>query len=406
MLNINGIVLNDNIEINNRVLFTSGIINANGNTVTLGSNVTVSPSSGGSTSYVNGEILKTMTSIGNDFTFPVGNAVHWRPATVNNISAGGLTWSVEYSQGSPTNVAVVDNITPTSSSIATVSDGEYWRITDDAGVAPVGTVSATVGLSWGLESDVSSVSSEREELEVMIWNDGTTSWDNLGGTTFSGGHTQSLGSFTATTSNNFSEQIFTLGSADVANALPITLESFTGYAKNRTHLLEWVTSSEINNDYFELQRSIDGLNYELLTIVEGAGTTSDRQSYSYEDISPVFGKNYYRLIQVDIDGKRHDEGNIVLLENSHQLKKMDYKLYPNPTSRFNINLEISSPDTDRDIMVSVYDMQGRSYYKKAFSTDQLNKPISLEISNQAQSGMYIMIVEQGDLIIQKKLLIQ
>ena len=85
---------------------------------------------------------------------------------------------------------------------------------------------------------------------------------------------------------------------------------------------------------------------------------------------------------------------------------MDYKLYPNPTSRFNINLEISSPDTDRDIMVSVYDMQGRSYYKKAFSTDQLNKPISLEISNQAQSGMYIMIVEQGDLIIQKKLLIQ
>jgi len=244
----------------------------------------------------------------------------------------------------------------------------------------------------------------------MIWNDGISSWDNLGGVNFlplvGVNHTQSRGRFVASIANTFSEQIFTLGSANVANALPITLESFTGYAENGVHYLEWVTSSEINNDYFELQRSIDGLNYEVLTTVEGAGTTTDRQSYSYIDVSPVFGKNYYRLVQVDIDGKRHDEGDIILLENTNQLEKMDYKLYPNPTDRFNINLEIGSPDTDRDITVSLYDLQGRRYYRAVISADQLNKPMSIEISNQAKSGMYIVIVEQGELVVQKKLLIQ
>lgn len=403
-----GVILNNNIEINNRLILDTGIIETNGNNVTLSSNITVLPTSGSSSSYISGKVLKTLTNIGDDFTFPIGSATLWRPASINSVSAGGLTWEAEYFQASPTTDPLVDNLTATTPSptIETVSNGEYWKISDDAGAVPPPGVTATVGLSWGVESDVSSVSSEREELEVMIWNDGLTSWDNLGGTTFSGGHTQSEGRFTASSTNTFSEQIFTLGSKDVANALPITLESFTGYAENARHYLEWVTSSEINNDYFELQRSIDGLNYEVLTTVEGAGTTSDRQSYSYIDSSPVFGKNYYRLVQIDIDGQRYDEGDIILLEKSSQLDKLDYKLYPNPTDRFNINLEIGSPDTDRDIIVSLYDLQGRRYYKEVHSADQLNRQLSIEISDQAKSGMYIVIVEQGELVIQKKLLIQ
>ena len=399
------------IEIANTLTLTDGVIETNGNQMELLSSAVVSPATGSSNSYIAGRLDKVISTSGTNFTFPIGCTDLWRPATVNNVSDGGLTWSAEYFKDIPTTDPLVDNTTPTSPNtgsgqIATVSEVEYWKISDDAGAVPPSGVTANVGLSWGMESNVSPDPSERVELEVMMWNDGISSWDNMGGTLFSSGHTQSGGCFIASSTNTFNEQIFTLGSGDASNPLPITLESFSGYAENGKHYLAWVTSSEINNDYFELQRSLDGLNYEVIAEIDGVGTTTNRQSYSYIDRYPVFGKNYYRLVQVDIDGQRHDEGDIILLENDNPLEKLDYKLYPNPTSRSNINLNISSPDSDREIHVSLFDVYGRRYYYQKITANELNRGFSIDTHYEMNNGMYLMVVEQGDQKVHKRLIIE
>ena len=85
--------------------------------------------------------------------------------------------------------------------------------------------------------------------------------------------------------------------------LPITLKDFTAKKKNNTVELAWSTSSEINNEYFVLERSANGNVYVLLGKVNGAGNSTRDLDYSFIDASPLNGNNYYKLTQYDFDGK-------------------------------------------------------------------------------------------------------
>lgn len=85
-------------------------------------------------------------------------------------------------------------------------------------------------------------------------------------------------------------------------SLPITLISFDGSPEDRCNLLEWKTASEQNNDFFTLEKTSDGTNYEIVTIVNGAGNSNMLSSYSFEEFQP-WDMTYYRLKQTDYDGK-------------------------------------------------------------------------------------------------------
>jgi len=84
--------------------------------------------------------------------------------------------------------------------------------------------------------------------------------------------------------------------------LPVELISFTAHAKKANVTLNWVTASELNNDYFEIERSMDGRSFQKIDRVKGAGTSDITLNYNYKDIKPQKGQNYYRLKQVDFDG--------------------------------------------------------------------------------------------------------
>lgn len=96
--------------------------------------------------------------------------------------------------------------------------------------------------------------------------------------------------------------------------LPIELLSFYGYNKSSYNLLTWETATETNNDYFTLERSIDGINWDVVTIVDGSGNSSFILSYRYKDYDFKTGVNYYRLSQTDYNGHR-EFFNIIALEN-------------------------------------------------------------------------------------------
>ncbi|MEL7340295.1 MAG: hypothetical protein AAGM67_07400, partial [Bacteroidota bacterium] len=92
------------------------------------------------------------------------------------------------------------------------------------------------------------------------------------------------------------------GSCSVVTSLPVELLDFVGEFKQDHVELNWLTAAEINNDFFEVQRSVDGLSWEALGNVKGAGTTADMNDYQYDDYLVSYGTNFYRLKQVDFDG--------------------------------------------------------------------------------------------------------
>ena len=85
--------------------------------------------------------------------------------------------------------------------------------------------------------------------------------------------------------------------------LPITLISFDGFENNQHDIkLNWIVASQMNNDYFTLDHSIDGWKWETIAIIDGAGNTSQTLTYDYIHTNPLNGINYYRLTQTDYDG--------------------------------------------------------------------------------------------------------
>ncbi|MGD1959541.1 MAG: T9SS type A sorting domain-containing protein [Fulvivirga sp.] len=400
-------VASGGIEVFNTLSLTDGIITTNGNQMELLSTASISPAIGSSISYVVGRLDKVLGSSGTSFDFPVGSASRWRPASVNNISDGGLTWSAEYFEANPTSEVLVDNLNPTDpGQIATISDGEYWKIADDAGAVPPPGVTATVGLSWGTDSDVSAIFAEREELEVLIWNDGSSSWDDLDGTSFSASHTQSEGRFTAVSSNTFSEQIFTLGSASATNPLPIELQKFDGETIDGDNYLEWITASELNNDYFELQRSADGISYETIMRIEGQGTNTGRTTYQFTDTNPLGGFNYYRLKQVDIDGTVtvfNKSEWIVLLTITSDVE-FSIKAYPNPTVQNNINLRLNA-DQNLPMVVQMLDVYGKVVFQNQYGPGEFTNDIKINPVQGLREGVYVILAEQNGLKLTRRVII-
>ena len=92
---------------------------------------------------------------------------------------------------------------------------------------------------------------------------------------------------------------------DPETPLPVELISFTASLEGSNAILNWITASEINSDYFEIERSLDGINFESISMIDGAGNSNHQLSYSDIDYNvDLLGVSvfYYRLKQTDFDG--------------------------------------------------------------------------------------------------------
>lgn len=129
----------------------------------------------------------------------------------------------------------------------------------------------------------------------------------------------------------------------VNTALPIELISFNAVTDltNNTVNLVWATASEKNNDYFTIERSVDGKQWNVITTVQGAGNSSQELTYSIVDSNPEDGIQYYRLKQTDFDGKyEYSDLVSVQLNKAGQTKMLN--VYPNPaTSAVNVAIDRS-----------------------------------------------------------------
>ncbi|RYY54944.1 MAG: hypothetical protein EOO09_12490 [Chitinophagaceae bacterium] len=159
----------------------------------------------------------------------------------------------------------------------------------DASIADPGSLAVVKQPSTGVAPATYTPSANDQGIRPTGWGTYFNTVDNV--TTISGYYIEVV-------IDDFSN-FFIMSAASV---LPVTLQSFTVNAVNTTALLQWVTASELNNDHFDIERSVDGRVFSKIGRVAGNGTTSIPQDYRFTDASPVSGNNYYRLAQVDIDG--------------------------------------------------------------------------------------------------------
>ncbi|MBK7380050.1 MAG: T9SS type A sorting domain-containing protein [Ignavibacteriales bacterium] len=136
---------------------------------------------------------------------------------------------------------------------------------------------------------------------------------------------------------------------------PVELTSFTYSLNDYKINLEWVTASEINNSGYDVQRSTDKINWQKIGFVPGKGTTTEKSSYTYTDFSPLAGKSFYRLAQIDFDGTINIEKEIEV--DFLSLPKFELaQNYPNP---FNPSTKISFTIPDQqNVTLKVFNSLG------------------------------------------------
>jgi hypothetical protein len=175
-------------------------------------------------------------------------------------------------------------------------------------------------------------------------------------------------------------------------ALPISLLSFTGIKQDKTNLLNWSTASETNNRGFELQRSANGNDFTSITFVNSkaiGGNSSAQLNYSFSDITPLGGTNYYRLKQVDKDG-RFAMSKVVAIKGLKPTSLQLVGVYPNPAvNKLNVNIE--SPVVDFVTLV-VTDMTGKVLMNKMKAMAVGDNNVELNVSTLPAGSYFIKAV--------------
>ncbi|MBA3900949.1 MAG: T9SS type A sorting domain-containing protein, partial [Bacteroidetes bacterium] len=174
----------------------------------------------------------------------------------------------------------------------------------------------------------------------------------------------------------------------MCNVLPIELLEFTGFAEEKENILKWTTSSEINNAYFIIEKTINGTDFNDIGRVKGNGNSSILLSYSFNDHTPTDGNNYYRLKQVDFDGSFKNSELILIRRESKNTYLVH--LYPNPFNDI-ITLEIQA-SVQENIRIELYDKLG-SLVKTIPSTlapghNVLNTNIA-----ELSAGVYSLVIK-------------
>ncbi len=183
---------------------------------------------------------------------------------------------------------------------------------------------------------------------------------------------------------------------DAPNSLPIQLISFNATANNSNITISWTTANEENNDYFEVLRSVDGENFEVIAEVAGAGNSNITLDYSIIDTDVDYNTYYYKLKQTDYDSKFTISDMVVVNINA----ELNTKIYPNPVSQGeNLNIEFESLNNNNQ--VSIYNINGSMI--KTINTNYINETINI---SELAAGIYMLQIQSGSQVKMEKLIIK
>lgn len=310
--NTNGVTVSgSNLIVDGTLTLTDGVIATGSNAVIVTSTSASAVSGGSNTSFINGTLRRHLAANTGTYSFPIGQGSgptnYFRADLINNnMNLPGSTDFVQMTVDSEAetgaNIDLNLNTDHNGTMITNVFENAIWTVSPSMG----GTF---LSGNYGINLHIANIPGLIDDYFTVVKRSSTSTtyadWSTFAssttvptaggpGRTVSDGYAQRSG-FTS-----FSK----FGAGQGSEPLPIELLYFTADVINSDHVkLEWETVSEINNERFEIERSSDGTNWDIIGTVNGNGTTNESLKYSYSDRFPLQGLSYYRFRQIDYDGK-------------------------------------------------------------------------------------------------------
>lgn len=163
---------------------------------------------------------------------------------------------------------------------------------------------------------------------------------------------------------------------------PINLLFFSAECNSKFVQIDWSTASEINNEYFTIEKTVDFKNWIAVDKISGAGNSNQVVKYSYSDINPLAGTVYYRLKQTDFDGNYKYFAPVVV-NCEERFHNSGISIYPNPAEDF-ISILSQIPLTAK---LSLFDITGRIINE--YQTDDLSETYKIPLT-ELKSGVYFL----------------
>lgn len=165
--------------------------------------------------------------------------------------------------------------------------------------------------------------------------------------------------------------------------LPVQFHSFSAKAEGCDVKLDWVTTNEVNNAYFNVERSADGTSFESVAKVNANMNNTDRATYSYVDKAPSNGINFYRISQIDLDGKNYTTNIVSAKGNCNVVSPIE--LFPNPATEVVKVKGLSGTNT-----VRLFNILGQQIMEETTTADVYPVKVS-----RLASGTYQVQVTKG-----------
>lgn len=378
------------LALNNRELDTQGnwmhVTNASTTAITRTGAMNSTPVQGFVSSTGAGRLRWNTNSTGT-YIFPVGSSIgspRFRPVALTPSNTSANTYAIRFVNNDPT----IDGypITVKDPNIGNINPYWYQKINNISG-----TTNPDITLFFdNIADNIAPLPSLI--MAQWAWNAPPVQWRAISGVTIAGAASPVLSSLTKSAWISFTTENFNL--APQSTPLPVELISFTGTCSNDGINLKWVTASEINNDYFILEGSDDGVAFTEITKIDGAGTTSALTEYfAFDNLQKNNFKRYYRLLQYDFDGVYKESGIIFVncLNNTNAGTAIE--VYPNPTFDY-INILILQ-DIEGDAKISIVNVLGQVILSKVYPVARGMQQIKINLESFAPD-MYHILIESGN----------
>lgn len=186
--------------------------------------------------------------------------------------------------------------------------------------------------------------------------------------------------------------------------IPVELSSFSCFLENQKVELRWTTATELNNSGFEIERSTDLQNWDMIGFVKGNGTSTSEHSYFFQDIDCVVdGEYYYRLKQIDFNGKFSYSQIVDATVNFVPKVLVLNQNYPNPFNPITL-IKYALPKASH-VVIKIFDILGNEletlvdeYQYEGYYTTQFD-------ANKLSSGVYIYRIQAGTFVQNRKMIL-
>lgn len=177
-------------------------------------------------------------------------------------------------------------------------------------------------------------------------------------------------------------------------SLPIQLVSFTGTKTEEGIAVQWTTANEQDNKYFTLEKSKDAVQWEAQSIINGAGTTNQKQEYAYTDAQPLSGLNYYRVKQTDVNGVFTYSS---IIQVDYTVQTIETSIYPNPAIGSSTNIRIATSSSE-PVEIQIFDSFGQNL--KDYFIETKNMGLSTHTLELPQNinMCFVNIIQNGAVI--------